>query len=194
MRTPPARRTALLAAALLHAACGGSTLGPMPPHEAPAAPPTDDVGPLEPAAIEARHDGWRRSHEQAAPDPEAVRALRAATPGAEVVVYLGVWCPDSQHDVPKLWRAFEQAGAPLPFSVKYVGVDRDKRDPAGAAQAAGVRYVPTVIVRRDGREVGRVVESAPGGIDRALADLLSGARTGVISERAGLGGATETKP
>jgi hypothetical protein len=188
---PPPRRAALLAVALSHAACGGgSALGPGPAPEPAAAPaqPGDDVGPIEPSAIEARHEGWRRAREEATPDPEAVRALRSAPRGAEVVVYLGVWCPDSQREVPRLWKAFEQAGGPLPFSVTYVGVDHGKRDPGGTAQAVGLRYVPTVIVRKGGREVGRVVESAPGGIERALADLLSGARSGVISERGDLGG------
>ncbi|HEU4405639.1 MAG TPA: hypothetical protein VFS43_10145 [Polyangiaceae bacterium] len=185
---------ALLTLALSHAACGGGASAgapsPMPTPKAPTAPAqgADDLGPLEPSAIEARHESWRKAREEAAPDAEAARALRSVPPGAEVVVFLGVWCPDSRHDVPRLWKAFDQAGGPLPFSVTYVGVGRDKREPGGTAEAAGLRYVPTVVVRRGGREVGRIVESAPGGIERALADLLSGARSGVISGRADLGG------
>ncbi len=141
-----------------------------------------DLGPLEREALEARHPDWRRARDEASPDGQVARGLRAAPPGAEVVVYLGVWCPDSRREVPRLWKAFDQAGGALPFSVAYVGVDRQKRDPAGAAEAAGVRYVPTVVVRRAGHEVGRIVESAPEGFERALLDLLLGARSGVLGE------------
>lgn len=50
-----------------------------------------------------------------------------------------------------------------------------------------LRFVPTFIVERDGHEVGRIVEVSPNGIERDLLDLLSGARSGVISARTDLG-------
>jgi hypothetical protein len=41
------------------------------------------------------------------------------------------------------------------------------------------------VARRGGIKIGRVVESAPRGIERELADLLSGATRGVIGGREG---------
>ena len=81
------------------------------------------------------------------------------------------------------WRALDIAAAPMPFSIRYIGVDRAKEAPNGLVDGLDIEYVPTFIVRRDGREVGRVVESAPGSVEEALLQLLTGQAQGVISGR-----------
>jgi hypothetical protein len=189
--TPPlprprsfARCAGLAVVALLLAACGAGA-APEPPTVPAAA--SADVGPIERASIESRHEGWRTAREGATPNAQVARALASVPPGAEVVIFLGVWCSDSRREVPRLWKAFDEAGGSLPFAVSHVGVDEQKHAPGGAAEAVGLRYVPTILVRRGGREVGRIVESAPGGVEQALLDLLTGARTGVVSERTDLG-------
>jgi hypothetical protein len=130
---------------------------------------------------------WAAARAAAAPDPAAARALRDVPPGATVRVYLGTWCPDSRREVTRFWKALDQAGGPVPFAVELVAVDRDKAAPGGLADGAALRYVPTFVVLRRGKEVGRIVESAPAGIEADLAALLRGARTGVVSGRADLG-------
>jgi hypothetical protein len=47
--------------------------------------------------------------------------------------------------------------------------------------------VPTFIVVRGGREVGRIVESSPNGVESDLLALLTGKAQGVISTRKDLG-------
>ena len=69
---------------------------------------------------------------------------------------------------------------PLPFTLRFVGVDRSKVAP-GLSEGADLRYVPTILVRRDGAEVGRMVETATHGVEQDLLDLLTGARTGWLS-------------
>ncbi|MFY0532158.1 TlpA family protein disulfide reductase [Nannocystis pusilla] len=77
-----------------------------------------------------------------------------------MTVIFGTWCGDSRREVPRLWRALDAAGPDLPFTLKYVGVDRQKTAPGFDKEGLDLRYVPTVIVVRDGREVGRIVERA----------------------------------
>jgi type I restriction enzyme S subunit len=73
--------------------------------------------------------------------------------------------------------AIAEAAGPLPFALRLIGVDRAKVAP-GLSEAAELRYVPTIIVRRDGTEVGRIVETATRGIEQDLLDLLTGALYG----------------
>lgn len=114
-------------------------------------------------------------------------ALASVEPGAEVTVFLGTWCSDSHREVPRLWRALDhaegQAGGEVPFEVEYVAVDRDKEEPADLLAGQDLAYVPTLVVRRDGREVGRIVESAPGGVEADLLMLLEGFAWGVLTGR-----------
>lgn len=137
------------------------------PSEVPAL-----LGNLDRADVERRLPDWRQAREEARPDPAASRALRAVAPGAEVIVYLGTWCSDSRREVTRLWHAFDDAGGPLPFTVHWIGVDRDKEEPAALLRGVELRRVPTLVVRRAGREIGRIVEAAPRGVERELLDLL----------------------
>ncbi len=141
-------------------------------------------GPIARASVEALPK-WQaaRARPEARPDPEAARALRAVPPGGTVRVFLGAWCGDSRREVSRLWAALDAAGGPVPFAVELVAVDRAKAAPGGLTEGVGLRYVPTFVVLRAGAEVGRVVESAPGGIERDLAALLRGERRGVVSGR-----------
>ncbi|HEX6201745.1 MAG TPA: hypothetical protein VF100_02005 [Thermoanaerobaculia bacterium] len=188
---------ALFAAPLLLAlavpACGGA--------EEPEAASGDDeerpplVGPVSRAEVEAHQPDWVAAEVEAAPDAAAAQALTRVEPGAEVTVFLGTWCSDSKRELARLWRGLDDAGVfsedDLPFAIEYVAVDREKTDPAGRAAAAGVEYVPTFVVSRDGEEAGRMVEESAAGIEHDLLALLSGEATGVLSARPDLAAGAE---
>jgi len=144
------------------------------------------VGVLTRERIETEVPAWKAVREQSTVDESAARALASAPPGAEVLVVLGTWCGDSRRDVPRLFRALDVAGK-VPFSIELLGLDHDKAAPGRDMAALDVRYIPTIIVRREGKEVGRIVESAPDGVEKSLLDLLTGKRTGLITGRTDLG-------
>lgn len=141
------------------------------------------VGPVTREAVEGASAEWVQAEVEAQPDAEAAHALAGVEPGAEVEVFLGTWCSDSRREVPRLWKAIDAAGGSVPFQIRYVGVDHDKKEPAGALADNGIRYLPTFIVRRGGHEVGRIVETSPHGIERDLLALLSGQAKGVLTTR-----------
>lgn len=180
------RTLLVLTITLALAACGADphASGSRTTTAAAAASP-DIVGPTSREAIEAALPRWREAIAGADASEETSRALASVPPGAHVDVYLGTWCGDSRREVSRFFRALEHAPEPRPFTVDLVGVDRAKRAPE-LPEDLDLRYVPTFVVRRDGAEVGRIVESAPRGIERELLDLLTGARTGVITGRTDL--------
>jgi thiol-disulfide isomerase/thioredoxin len=139
------------------------------------------VGSVTREQIEAACPEWVRSEVEAAPDDTAAKGLAAVEPGAEVTVFLGTWCGDSRREVPRLWKALDAAGGSVPFHIRYVGVDRAKAEPAAEVQAGGIHFVPTLIVARNGQEVGRIVEEPPHGVEADLLALLSGRAHGVVS-------------
>lgn len=151
--------------------------------EGPLTTPQGDlVGDLDRLAIERAVPAWAEARVASNPDDEASRGLAAVSPGARVDVFLGTWCGDSRREIARLWAAFDEAGV-LPFEVRYVGVDRTKVAPDGLSEGRDIEYVPTIIVYRADAEVGRIVESAPEGVEVALLALLRGERTGVITGR-----------
>ena len=128
-----------------------------------------------------------RQQDDTIPDAEAARALKDVPAGATVRVFFGTWCGDSRREVTRLWKALDLAGGGVPFALEYVAVDRAKTAPGGLTDGIGLRYVPTFVVVRAGKEVGRIIESSPGGLEKDLRALLKGERTGVISSRSDVG-------
>jgi hypothetical protein len=201
--------TLFAAAALAFAApvLGGGPAPAAPPAAsvgAPATAPDPQVllGPVTREQVEAAVPAWVQAEVEASPDLAAARALAGVAPGAEVTVLLGTWCSDSRREISRLWKALDDIGATsgggagggLPFTLTYIGVDEAKREPAAAVTAAGLKYVPTLIVRRGGREVGRVVESSPHGIELDLLALLSGKAAGLLTANPKLTAAGSAPP
>jgi thioredoxin len=91
-----------------------------------------------------------------------------ATPGLTVVDFTAAWCGPCKQLAPVLHEVErEYAGR-----ARVVAVDTD-HEPA-LAQAFRVTAMPTVVLLRDGREVGRFVGARPkkfvvGVVERALA-------------------------
>jgi hypothetical protein len=158
----------------------------VPPAETHRAHDRELIGEVTREDIETALPGWRQAREQATPSQEKAKALLGVPKGGSVVVYLGTWCGDSREEVPRLWKAFDMAGSKLPFTVRYVSVDHSMQAPPPARVIEDLKFVPTFVVERAGREVGRIVESAPGGVEGDLLDLLTGTKAGVISGRAEL--------
>jgi thiol-disulfide isomerase/thioredoxin len=151
------------------------------PLKAPKAEAGDDfAGRVNPETILEKDRSWKAAFQKASPDADAAAKLAEVDPGAEVVVYLGVWCSDSRREVPRFWKALEMAGE-VPFEVRHVGVDRSFEAGEVSLEGVDLQAVPTFVVSRDGQEVGRVVETSPNGIEHDVLALLSGEKSGLIS-------------
>ena len=90
--------------------------------------------------------------------------------GVEIIVFQAIWCPDCTYSVPILKKILQD----LPFDVKDVPVNRDKKDAAGEAEKYALTSIPTVLVLQDGAELGRIVEAPKGTFEGDIFDILRG--------------------
>jgi thiol-disulfide isomerase/thioredoxin len=163
-----------------------ATPAPAASSPAPAAAPSEKpvlLGPITREQVEAAVPDWVQTEVESAPEKTAVAALAAVPPGAEVTVYMGSWCGDSRRELSRLWRTLDESGGSLPCKISYIGVDHDKKEPAALVAGVDLLYVPTFIVKRDGHEVGRIVESSPHGVEQDLLALLSGSVHGLVTAK-----------
>lgn len=153
------------------------------------------VGLIDREAILAHVPDWTSYLIYAEPDQEQADRLLGLLGTSDVTIFLGTWCSDSRRELTRLWSALDLVGEEG-GSISYVGVNRDKNQPAKLLDGKDVRYVPTVVVSRKGVELGRIVESSPGGIESDLAALLSQEVAGLITGRDDLeeGGADDPEP
>ena len=107
----------------------------------------------------------------AKPQPDVVEAIKAGKSKAEIVMFIGTWCHDTQQLLPKYFKSLEAAE----FSdeqLLIIGTDRAKHTLSNMHKVFNVHTVPTVIVLQDGKEVGRVSEYGETGlVDKELADI-----------------------
>ena len=99
--------------------------------------------------------------------------LKAVFGNIEVSVYLGTWCGDTKKQLPRLFHLLDELARDR-VEIKLVGLDRDKVGPSGEEQAAGIHHTPTVIVRREGEELGRIIETPVESLERDLLKIVSG--------------------
>lgn len=117
---------------------------------------------------------WRSMMEGYQPNAGAVAAIKANATETKVILLYGTWCPDSKNYMPRLIKALKLAGNDK-IQVKLVGIDNQFREPVDVVQPRRITNVPTVVVERAGREIGRIVETpAMQTIEEDLAAILSG--------------------
>ena len=139
------------------------------------------LGPLTRDEIESANPDWIQFQIDSKPDLEVADALVTALYGAEVTVFMGTWCSDSRRELSRLWRALDDLGVAETPQISYIGVDRSKSEPHEYVDGVDLRLVPTFVVRRDGEEIGRIVEQPPEDIETDLLAVLRGEKTGTLS-------------
>lgn len=107
------------------------------------------------------------------PDTATLNAFERSKGKVQFVVFGGTWCEDTQFILPKFFKLQEKSGL-SDDAITLFGVNRAKNSLGNIAKAFNVTLVPTIIVMKDGKEVGRVVEyGKTGKWDKELAEILN---------------------
>jgi len=107
------------------------------------------------------------------PNTAAIAALKQQADSIQLLVFMGTWCEDSHFIIPKFYALTDAAG----FSqdrISLIGVDRNKKTLSHLTEALNVINVPTIIVLKNGKEAGRVVEYGKYGMfDKELGEIIN---------------------
>ena len=124
-----------------------------------------------------------KEHDEYALDQNAIKELRKEKfTTYDVIVFMGTWCEDSHRDFPRLMRILEELKYP-DAKLTIIAVNRKKESPTGDESLHNLQKVPTIIVRKYGKEIGRIIEMPTTGyIERDLVDILKKDNESVIKE------------
>lgn len=89
--------------------------------------------------------------------------------GSDLVVFFGVWCHDSQREVPRLLKLIDMSGVNL-NSVTLVAINQKKELPQSYQEQFKVKYTPTFFVLQQQQIIAELVEKPKNSITQ---DLLS---------------------
>lgn len=109
------------------------------------------------------------------PNADVVKQYEAVKDSVSFIVFGGTWCEDTKHLLPNFMATADAAGFPA-HHLTLIGVDRNKKTLFNLSEAFNVTLVPTIIVMKNGREIGRVVEYGRiGAPEKEVAQILSSA-------------------
>lgn len=114
---------------------------------------------------------WYGQNQQGyVPNADAVAAFKAK-PNLHFIVFGGTWCDDTRNILPKFFLFADAAAIPA-NNISLIGVDRSKKTLGFLAESLNIINVPTMIVLKDGKEIGRVVEyGKTGQWDKELGEI-----------------------
>ena len=108
------------------------------------------------------------------PDADAVKNIQAKADKISIVIFGGTWCHDTQQLLPKYLATLQAAGFP-DNRLTLIGVDRAKTTVGDLQKPFNITNVPTVIVMKEGKEVGRIIEYGKTAlVDKELGELVKG--------------------
>ena len=111
-----------------------------------------------------------------APNTLAIEGLKKNKDSIQLIAFMGTWCEDSHFVIPRLFSLLDQANFPKD-RVTLIGTDRDKKTLSHLSEAMNVTNVPTIIVMKKGKEMGRVIEYGHDGLfDKELGEIINGVR------------------
>lgn len=116
-------------------------------------------------------------------DQKAVGELRKNNiTSYNLIVFVGTWCEDSHRDFPRLMKILEEVKYP-DSRLTIIAVNRKKESPTGDEVKYNVSKVPTIIVEKYGKEIGRIIEMPTTGyVERDLVEILKKDDGSVLKE------------
>lgn len=81
------------------------------------------------------------------------------------------WCHDSELGMPEIIEILRLANVPFE-KIKIFGVDKNKVEPTGYATSVNIEKVPTLIIIKNGKELGRIIEKPRKSWEQDIVDIL----------------------
>jgi len=139
------------------------------------APEPPLIGEIALADLLKKKKEYANAAAQFKPNGAAVSLLKSVDRPVEIVVFFGTWCHFCKHYLPHLIKTLEVAGNPN-LHARFIGIDEDLTQPEQLIAEYTVSKTPTMIVRINDMEIGRITEEPKKSVEEDLAILILGGR------------------
>lgn len=107
------------------------------------------------------------------PDEFFVEQIKSHIDSISIDIFMGTWCSDSRREVPRFIKILDE----LEFdqnNLRIISVDREKHSPGKNEKNRNIEYVPTFIIYKSNKELGRIVEYPIITLESDLLNILIG--------------------
>lgn len=108
------------------------------------------------------------------PDDSVMSELKAVNKdNISYILFSASWCPDCMKEMPQLMKIFKLMDLDLETITIYGLTYKEKTEPTGTYLKYDIKRVPTLVVLKDGEEIGRIVEYPVESLEKDLLKILS---------------------
>lgn len=97
---------------------------------------------------------FTRNYDDYVLSDDEIDAVKKLPDGVSIKVFFGIWCHDSERELPRLLKAYKNSNV----EIEMISLDMNKSEPEGRAVQNQIKYTPTFIVYNNNIEVGRIIE------------------------------------
>ena len=101
------------------------------------------------------------------PDKEYIKKLAPKLKDITITIVLATWCSDSKREVPRFYKVLNDAGY-NEESVSIIAVDKNKKAVGINTEELNIQKVPTFIIYKNKKEIGRIVETPKKTLEKSL--------------------------
>lgn len=115
---------------------------------------------------------YQKEYTEYKPDANIVSQLKPLLKGVRIVMVMATWCSDSRREVPRFYQILDQTRFKEKH-MKVLCVDRDKKAGDFESSSLDIKLVPTIIIYKQGKELGRIIETPVESLEKDLLKILS---------------------
>ncbi len=104
---------------------------------------------------------------------EVIEKLKPLLKEVTIKAFMGTWCGDSQEQTPVFYKILDEADFNY-NKLEMITVNRSKSTPDNLQEGYNIERVPTFIVYKNDKEIGRFVEYPRESVEADLLKIVSG--------------------
>ncbi|MCK5086606.1 MAG: thioredoxin family protein [Melioribacteraceae bacterium] len=101
---------------------------------------------------------FNSNYDQYQVDSSEVIELKKEINNYDITIVMGTWCSDSRREVPRFYKILDAIDYPTD-KLTLINVDRKMKSIANEVDKMNIEYVPTIIIYRNEKEIGRIIET-----------------------------------
>ena len=108
-------------------------------------------------------------YENYTPEENVISRLKMTDKNLTFLIFAGEWCSDTRKLLPEYYKVTDMAGI---VNQQLYFLDRNKQSPDKLEKSYNITLVPTFIVIKNGKEIGRIEESVDSNIETELLEII----------------------
>lgn len=115
---------------------------------------------------------WTTEYNDYQPDYETLDTLEGKLKDINITIVFRSTCSDSREQLPRFFKILNELNYPVE-KITLIGVNREKQGLSNEVEELEIEFVPTFIFYKDGKEIGRIVETPAESLEKDMLKILS---------------------